>query len=117
MKLSEAIRLGAMIFPETRSLFINSKTRECCALGAAAQAAGDDQWNQDRVIARWPILIIEASCPMCATNPLMLRTRISHLHADHKQSREWIADFVETIERAQEPVIDSARVREEVSVG
>jgi hypothetical protein len=102
MKLSEAIRLGAMLKPQGFGLGSgNPRAEATCALGAAYEAA--------RVTGSWPSLLLvfpqlkhieELACPVCRDKQDGL---IAHLNDDHRWSREQIADWVEQIERAQEP--------------
>ena len=63
MRLSEAIRLGAMISPQTREHFFRRAVSDkesviaTCALGAAALAVGGSVFNFSRpAYSTWPIL-------------------------------------------------------------
>jgi len=122
MKLSEAIRLGAMLKPQAfGSLFNGMGT---CALGAAADAVGildtDTHWfkRDKRAPEHWkPVATSMAECPQCGADwPLPrtgaftkrdVQTAVVHLNNDHRWTRERIADWVATIEAQQEPSTES----------
>jgi hypothetical protein len=56
------------------------------------------------------------TCPDCTKADYVFRV-IAHLNDDHRWTRERIADFVETIERHHEPLIENAdQAAEHVSV-
>ena len=113
MKLSEAIRLGAMLRPQAFGhLFRDGAS---CALGAAGEAAGIADieaggWAVGAVAPpSWnPIATREADCPVCVHGFLTLRKKhdahavIVHLNNDHRWTREQIADWVATIEAQHE---------------
>lgn len=108
LKLSEAIRLGAVLRPQGHNaLFWAGKT---CALGAAMEAAGlklterqsDDGRMYRELEARWPILMM----PFPGVDDL--RCKIAILNDNEGLSREAIADFVATIE-AQHPIPTEAQ--------
>lgn len=104
MKLSEAIRLGAMLKPQGFGLGAGgAKAQATCALGAAYEAA--------HVIGSWPALVLafpqlthieKLACPVCGDTQDGL---IAHINDDHLWTREAIADWIEGIERAHDPVI------------
>lgn len=123
MKLSEAIRLGAMSTPHTR-LFIWDDGATC-ALGAAYHAAGilivaDDGWTVSVPLAKetFPLLCADApTCPDCrktlqelceCSEPFEFADVIVHLNDNHEWARERIADWVATIE-AQHDVTAALR--------
>jgi hypothetical protein len=92
MKLSEAIRLGAMMKPKgERFLEHEGKT---CALGAACDAVGISTSAQNDVYgelkARWPML-----------NDHKIVVAIWDWNDISLLTREEIADWVETIENQQ----------------
>lgn len=117
MKLSEAIRLGAMMKPQAfGALYDNGAT---CALGAAGDAMGildrnRNDWIPGSTEKVWwwrPVATAEALCPSCgqrARNSYGWITSstvedvIVHLNNDHRWTRERIADWVESVEREQE---------------
>ena len=127
MKLSDAIRLGALLRPQGHgggTIFLDSK--ESCALGAALEAAGvgtnrtgmdlmgrivhaEDPYNKVKEL--WPIVMekVEVIPPavhenwmLKANNGQTLGTLIWILNDAAKWSREKIADWVEAIENEHE---------------
>lgn len=102
MRLSEAIRLGAMLKPQTRigKFYMNGAS---CALGAAADAAGvtlGHDYDYGRLYATWPWLHREVAPPMpemCAGAVDVLEC-VWMLNDNHRWTREQIADWVATIE-------------------
>jgi len=115
MRLSEAIRLGAMLHPQrfgSYATYRDERGRFCssnapiatiaatCALGAAS-AAGlttDDAIDSPRF-----------TCPACNWHTQRLALVI-HLNDRHRWTRERIADWVESVERASYPVAESAEI-------
>ena len=105
MKLSEAIRLGAMNRPQGfYRLYDQGRT---CAMGAAAEAMGilDHENNcyidgHKSKIKHWtPVAMTMTPCPACEEYGIDNMQRVMvHLNNDHRWSRERIADWVETIE-------------------
>ena len=90
MKLSEAMRLGALLGPQAFGQFI-TKDGGGCAMGAAIQACSG---------AAWPVLLTYATCPACGEkNPA--GAIIMHLNDDHRWTREQIADWVQTVEERE----------------
>lgn len=122
MKLSEAIRLGAMLKPQGHGLLhVNGRT---CALGAAYDAVGhlDEHSYGWRGLERdFPILLslLKAPCPIPTCQSPFWRDgqretwAIPHLNDYHRWTREQIADWVETIERRADA--DSARTEHETA--
>lgn len=111
MKLSEAIRLGAMLKPQAHGhLWEDGKS---CAFGAACDALGialcDGDWVMFALARRFPALDAAVQCPACGWWR-RLRTRheydledvIIHLNDDHRWKRERIADWIEGLEAAQD---------------
>lgn len=126
MKLSEAIRLGAMLRPQGRGDFFVREVADgkilaattSCALGAAYEAIhGRTTLHSSRVRERlqeaWPLLDAPQTthpCPLCATVPRFfmvptdtLADTITHLNDCHCWTREQIAVWVETFETETEP--------------
>src|SRR5262245_38820101 len=112
MKLSEAMRLGTMLRPQT---VVNLLTEQgSCALGAAGEAAGlfrvGDEWKEfgyTSLSETWPILYTRSpGCPVCRQShgDRTLGETITSLNDIHEWTREMIADWVETIERRHEQV-------------
>ena len=96
MKLSVAIRLGAMMKPQ---YFVGDmKTLGgSCALMAAGDAIGVE-YMKIHAPKIWPILATPAVCPQCRYSGC-LETVIAYcLNDKHRWARERIADWVYTIE-------------------
>lgn len=104
MRLSDAIRLGAMLKPQgTGSLMQGGHT---CALGAALDAvgvfaAGGGFVGMYAVDLRWPWIGIQGrrSCPACSVSTPTIccgsvAACVIHLNDDHRWTREAIADWV-----------------------
>lgn len=103
MRLSEAIRLGAMLKPQAFGDY--SVGVGTCALGAAHEALGKNA--DDESEWWWPELPRDAICPSCggmrhSDSSFAVGGVIAHLNDVHKWTREQIADWVETIEREQD---------------
>jgi hypothetical protein len=135
MKLSEAMRLGAMM---TTQAFGQIETEDgTCALGAAIQAAGCkscrvtnlSQGLRTRPISpdavamelisipnEWYALLKhDTACPACG---LVQATsiQIPHLNDDHRWTRERIADWLEPFEEiGEEPCLTIVPSLEPVS--
>lgn len=113
MRLSEAIRLGAMWGPQAFGQFRDGDAT--CAWGSAHAAVGVKQ-HAYIAVPEWSALDKTAGrlkCPCsCGTRPLTLKSMMVHLNDDHRWTREQIADWVEGIELAQTPPAES---REEAS--
>ena len=117
MKLSEAIRLGAMLRPQGHGGLRKSQggVLATCALGAACDAvgiaidaSGSNMEAYAALRARWPILREPVMHPEDGNMERMLE--ITYLLNDiSKWSRERIADWVETVE----PVCDAMMVDRE----
>lgn len=111
MKLSEAMRLGAMLGPQAfNATRANGAT---CALGAALSAIGrpaavyifaSDYFPVCRRVARHPVDGDEA-CVLSV---------IRELNDFHGWTREQIADWVETLESAEQPALEEATPVDEV---
>lgn len=113
MRLSEAIRLGAMMRPQVfGEYYVDGGS---CAMGAACEAAGVSGQQIQRYEMQWPD-IINASCPACTGHRIWAST-IVHLNDDHRWTREQIADWVQTIEPT-EGGSDAARAgQDDVALG
>lgn len=97
MRLSEAIRLGAMMRPQTfRTLLTDDGA---CALGAALLAVGSRPEAAVRsALDRWPwASTVSADCPTCGRSRTVFRV-ITHLNDRHRWTREQIAKWVAGIE-------------------
>lgn len=108
MRLSEAIRLGAMLKPQKfgpPSHQLKYET-ETCALAGVAEVIGEQNLNVCGWNKRWPVLKQQRFCPACVMNgnkPDVVTGVITHLNDRHRWTREQIADWVETIESAAVP--------------
>lgn len=99
MKLSEAIRLGAMLKPQ----ITNGSTRTTdgsCALGAALDAIGVVAGHA-RAVCHFPITLSLAVHPVTSKPAMMVLSVVRELNDHHRWTRERIADWVETVEAAQ----------------
>ena len=109
MRLSEAIRLGAML---KRQAFgaIEDEDGNTCALGAAYDAIGElhrgQGYDWSWACRRFPVLkVLDGSrgrpkCFLCGT---FVESIIPHLNDFHRWTRERIADWIQTLESADEP--------------
>jgi hypothetical protein len=111
VKLSEAIRLGAMMRPQAfGTVFDGIGT---CAMGAACDAVGANYYNMrdsDELGMNHDDCV---PCPACGKRPQefvyasTIAGNIAHLNDHHFWTREAIADWVETIEAQQDqPAIE-----------
>lgn len=111
MKLSEAIRLGAMLKPQGRGRFVN-KNGQTCAFGAALDAVGRLECYGAHPAGLWPWITTTA---VVLSPTALVASRVSvfwaivTLNDGARWTREQIADWVATIEPA-----DSAAVSVDV---
>lgn len=114
LKLSEAIRLGAMLKPQgTLWLEYAGKT---CALGAALDAVGElpqpmperQQPLYDLLYKRWPILSAVAEGQ--EQSGVCVGQAIATLNDGEGWTREQIAEWVEAIENQSQPVNQEAHL-------
>lgn len=111
MKLSEAIRLGAMLKPQA---FHGEPNRpESCAMTAACEAAGIGTGLVSDYIEEWPWLGDLGGCPVCRHGGRISYVIACCLNDRHKWTRERIADWVAAIEPPDAPVAPACEVREE----
>lgn len=109
MRLSEAIRLGAMLRPQAVNFYF--RDGNSCALGGALEATGSDYnemsyFANEELQMRWPwAFTTPAVCPLCLGRATV-RQVISHLNNEHRWTREQIAAWVESVEPLASP--DSA---------
>ncbi len=105
MKLSEAIRLGAMATEQGFGAPSIASNEAPCALGAARIAAGlGDHCAVDcySVLAyRWPVLYRMVANPVAGRMEYVVDA-IWSLNDVHRWTREQIADWIETIEAQHE---------------
>jgi hypothetical protein len=97
MKLSEAIRLGAMMMPQAFRTLLSDDG--ACALGAALLAVGARPEEAVRsALNRWPwASTVSADCPRCGRSRTVFRV-VTHLNDRHRWTREQIAEWVAGIE-------------------
>jgi hypothetical protein len=112
MRLSEAIRLGAMMKPQAFGVLVDDDNGGTCALGAAYDAVGikfDASGIPNGYLGEldlWLRRIVElqaATCPACGVNTPAIGL-IPHLNDTHRWTRQRIAEFVELYE----PIPESA---------
>lgn len=125
MKLSDAIRLGALLRPQAFGRLFDADERATCALGAAYEAIGElDRFleiDADPTAASMELLepafkVLTAwgtgqfvTCPGPQQVQMQLGAAITTLNDHHKWTREQIADWVETLEAGDhEPVTKAA---------
>lgn len=110
LKLSEAIRLGAMLKPQGYQLY--QRNGASCALGAAMDALGiqaEEQMSSaftEFATLRLCTHEVAEFPPGCSdecrwSHPFRMGDLIVHLNDDHRWTREQIADWVETIEQRE----------------
>jgi hypothetical protein len=125
MTLSEAIRLGSMMKPQTFGIFYDGIGT--CANGAARDACGALE-SFASLETYFPIAAsIAKQCPICGERSDScadnLGGLIAHINDDHRWTRERIADWVETVEASAATTTeehtgeDSACVATAVTVG
>lgn len=102
MKLSEAIRLGAMLKPQGFGLdSVNWPVSEqTCAVGAALHAVSSPIGRD--LFKVFPIARDLVVCPACNKRAEHGCCIVAHVNDVHRWSREQIADWVESIERTHE---------------
>ena len=102
MKLSEAIRLGSLLRPQSFWRLWDGKTS--CALGAAYEAAGllPKLPDEHALYAIFPLLRLRRRCPDCSYLD-RVKNVVTHLNDQHKFTREQIAEWVTTVEPEEPP--------------
>jgi hypothetical protein len=99
MKLSEAIRLGAMMRPQAFSCYTDGIGT--CVWGAANEAIGlPANHGFFETEGEWSVADQASRCPIakCVRRFRVVSSIIQHLNDEHRWTREKIADWVETIE-------------------
>lgn len=105
MKLSDAIRLGAMLRPQDYGELTGIGS---CVLQAAAEAIGSYP-TYGVALERWDWITTEVGAPLCcpsgcgtiSQSPQWMMA--SHLNDYHHWTRERIADWVASIEPQEAP--------------
>lgn len=113
MKLSEAMRLGAMLRPQGYGFY--QTLGGSCAYGAAMEACGIPAGVQNGISDEplrtlFPISRrVATQCPACTAaewaacgDDRTVDGIVPHLNDDHRWTREQIAAWVETIEAADD---------------
>jgi hypothetical protein len=105
MKLSEAIRLGAMLQPQGFGVLKDDRGRTC-ALGAALSACNlmsdRDPYGREIPQTTWPELCQgHVLCQVCERRMLDTFDLVTHLNDDHRWTRAAIAEWVATLEPAE----------------
>ena len=106
MRLSEAIRLGAMLSPQTRGAFFSRRgdAVATCALGAASVATGIGELAGMHLSEQWPILdmiVPRDKLPQelrFRHTALSIANAVMALNDSAGWSRNRIADWVEKFE-------------------
>lgn len=101
MRLSEAIRLGAMLGPQALGWF-HDDVGGTCALGAAKAAVGSATIAGFEPVLRFSPVTCPA-CQQCFTTTEQvhaLGAMIVHLNDGHRWTREQIAELVASFEPA-----------------
>lgn len=106
MKLSEAIRLGAMmheqVFHAIEQRDDDGLTCGTCALGAANVALGfKDFGNLTELKSAYQFIFNHMLCPVCGEDTTIVGIINLHIGCSHRWTRERIADWVATIEPAE----------------
>lgn len=103
MKLSEAIRLGAMMGKQLFGRFRSFEDGDdsSCALGSALKAIGSADCSVTEITDRFSwITVVNVACPACPAKDTCASVTV-HLNDDHRWTRDAIADWVATIEPAE----------------
>lgn len=109
MKLSEAIRLGSFLRPQGQNDYF-TEAGGSCAVGAALEATGVPFMHstcgvylKGEALGRWDWLRQLIHCPAgCTHYHSMVADTIAHVNDSHAWSRERIADWIATIEPAEQ---------------
>jgi hypothetical protein len=114
LKLSEAMRLGAMLSQQSYDIAGPGR----CAFQAAADAVGEKSYGA-AVRKHWPW--VDANqlhpCPHCGVRGYVAPIISIHLNDEHHWTRERIADWVQTIEDAQVVSVRPDADQADVSLG
>jgi hypothetical protein len=101
MKLSEAIRLGAMLNPQAFGNFTDGVGT--CAIGAAHLAVGLPMREDVDFPREWDVVLeFEGGCPECGLTVFDTTDDLNipaHLNDTHRWTRERIADWADCVER------------------
>ena len=99
MRLSEAIMLGSTLSKQGFGVIVDADGNRC-AYGAALQAVGK---SIPQLFTSWPWLNGgPMDCPECGQSTAKYAVVSTHLNDKHKWTRERIAEWVATVEPAEE---------------
>jgi hypothetical protein len=101
LKLSSAIRLGAMLKPQAfYDIYDGVGT---CAIGAACDAMGQLDWVRELgdAVTLFPVLRVVAGHPFYDQSSWSVCTVVANLNDLHRWTREQIAEWVATVEAQQ----------------
>lgn len=119
MRLSEAIRLGAMMKPQSAQAYYNHETGGTCALGAALDAIGvldigteyiSYYANTRALIAMWPWVFEGRTGFRPFENGLRPFEKITAMNDVLGRTREQIADWAEEQEKAHDKQLAAVAV-------
>lgn len=99
MRLSESIRLGAMLRPQAFGVTANATGT--CALGGALAAIGVAGTYND-ALDHWPVASLKVQHPIHDYEHVLYGV-VRSLNDEHRWTRAQIADWVATIEAQQAP--------------
>lgn len=99
MRLSEAIRLGAMMRPQAFGHY-SLQHKGSCAMVAAAEVEGSEYRAYCDLI-NLAYNYAPLSCPACSHEARIFCGLVAHLNDNHRWTREAIADWVDSIEQQQ----------------
>lgn len=114
MRLSAAMRKGALMAPQAMRTFFSLETGGTCAFGAALEGVGyplrEEQPNNLRfefIRATWPeTREANVRCPECGEQSNLHDIVAGHLNNRHWWSRERIAGWLEVLEDKRETFQD-----------
>ena len=105
MQASEAMRRGIAMRPiqEVGGFYFGCDGRSSCANGAMMDGASVG-CSESGVLHKFQILKTVVICPACSGLHMSVFATINWLNDHHLWTREKIADWLEGVERANEPV-------------
>lgn len=128
LKLSEAMRLGAMMVPQAFDVrgeeivierfynILHLETAQyvtACALQSALIAIGRPGEHSVYEVWPWAYEYTTVECHACGSCYAYVAVLVVHLNDDHHMSRQSIADFVEGLEKEYAPPSIDVLVEEE----
>lgn len=108
MRVSEAMRLGAMLDGQAFNTLQDEGGRTC-AIGAALKAlTGAATWTPAGEEAmHWMTFTGRMTCPACDLIEWHVHNLVVHLNNHHRWPRHQIADWLQTVEEVRE--VDEVR--------